>query len=178
MRKERNSCNAMPQCPGQWAVQLMQHTASLPWSYGQWNSRSTRPHCSKQWAVELLQCSVSPEPGYPKSSYSPFPLLWHDRHRYLTRKRKEWSKIIVHPLRANFNGCIALSWASLLRPLLYKLKEMLPTLSLFCTPKPALSLKQRFHREKLHTLFEHEKSLWDPAWSGDTQHPLLHLRET
>ena len=59
MRKERNSCNAMPQCPRQWAVQLMQHAASLPWSCGQWNSRNTRPHCSKQWAVELLQCTVS-----------------------------------------------------------------------------------------------------------------------
>ena len=53
---QRNSCTALPQCPGavgsgtpathcltaweQWAVQLLQCTASLPWG---------------QWAVQLLQ---------------------------------------------------------------------------------------------------------------------------
>ena len=47
-----------------------------------------------------------------------------------------------------------------------------------CTPKPSMSWRRRFHREKLHSLLEHEKLLWDPAWSADTQHLLLHLRET
>ena len=30
---------------GQWAVQLLQCTASLPWGSGQWNSCSALPHC-------------------------------------------------------------------------------------------------------------------------------------
>ena len=58
-----NSCNALPHCLGavgsgtpamhrltawgQWAVQLLQCTASLPWG---------------QWTVQLLQCTA-PLPG-------------------------------------------------------------------------------------------------------------------
>ena len=42
--KEQNSCNTLPHYPGQWAMQLLQYTATLPWG---------------QWAVELLQCTVS-----------------------------------------------------------------------------------------------------------------------
>ena len=30
---------------GQWAVELLQRTASLPWGSGQWNSCHTLPHC-------------------------------------------------------------------------------------------------------------------------------------
>ena len=63
-----NSCNALPRCLGavgsgtpamrcltawgQWAVELLQRTASLPWGSGQWNSCHTLPHCpggSGQW---------------------------------------------------------------------------------------------------------------------------------
>ena len=56
-----NSCNTVPRCLGaagtavhvmqgpsawgQWAVQLLQCTASLPWSGGPWNSCDTPPHC-------------------------------------------------------------------------------------------------------------------------------------
>ena len=59
---------------GQWAVQLVQCTASLPWGSGQWNSCNALPHCLGavdsatpamhcltalgQWAVELLQCTA------------------------------------------------------------------------------------------------------------------------
>ena len=60
---------------GQWAVQLLQCTASLPRGSGQCNSCTTLPHCPGavgsatpamhclaawgQWAVELLQCTAS-----------------------------------------------------------------------------------------------------------------------
>ena len=60
---------------GQWAVQLLQYTASLHGGTGQWNSCNTVPHCpravgsaapamhcltaSGRWAVELLQYSAS-----------------------------------------------------------------------------------------------------------------------
>ena len=56
-----NSCNALPHCLwavgsatrtmhcltawGQWAVQLLQYTASLPQGSGQWNSCNALPHC-------------------------------------------------------------------------------------------------------------------------------------
>ena len=30
---------------GQWAVELLLCTASLPWGSGQWSSRRTLPHC-------------------------------------------------------------------------------------------------------------------------------------
>ena len=65
-------------CPtawGQWAAQLLQCTASLPWGSGQWNSRNALPHCPGgvgsatpamhcltawgQWTVQLLQCTAS-----------------------------------------------------------------------------------------------------------------------
>ena len=65
-------------CPtawGQWVVQLLQCTTSLPGGSGQWNSCNTLPHrlgavgsgtpamhCRTawgQWAVELLQCTAS-----------------------------------------------------------------------------------------------------------------------
>ena len=68
-------------CPtawGQWAVQLLQYTAPLPWGSGQWTSFNTPPHCLGavgsgppaihcrtawgQWAVDLLQCTA-PLPG-------------------------------------------------------------------------------------------------------------------
>ena len=89
-----NSCNALPHCLGavgsatpaihcltawgQWAVQLLLNTASLPGGSGQWRSRfccnalllclgavgSATPalHCLTawgQWAVQLLQCTAS-----------------------------------------------------------------------------------------------------------------------
>ena len=60
---------------GQWAVQLLQCTASLPWGSGQCNSYKTLPHCPGavgsatptmhcltalgQWAVQLLQNTAS-----------------------------------------------------------------------------------------------------------------------
>ena len=79
------SCNALPHrleavgsgtlathcltALGQWAVQLLQCTAPLPWGSGQWNSSvgSGAPapfatHCSSawgQWAVQPLQCTAS-----------------------------------------------------------------------------------------------------------------------
>ena len=30
---------------GQWVVQLLQCTTSLPWGSGQWNSCNALPHC-------------------------------------------------------------------------------------------------------------------------------------
>ena len=86
-----NSCNALSHCLGavggatstmhgltawgQWAVELLQYTASLPWGSGQWNSFNALPHCLGavgsatpamhcltawgQWAVQLLQCTAS-----------------------------------------------------------------------------------------------------------------------
>ena len=60
---------------GEWAVQLLQCTASLPGGSGHCNSRNALPHCpramgsetpamhcrtaSGQWAVQLLQCTAS-----------------------------------------------------------------------------------------------------------------------
>ena len=41
-------------------VELLPHTAALPWGSRQWNSFCTLPHCSSwQWAVELLPCTAS-----------------------------------------------------------------------------------------------------------------------
>ena len=60
---------------GQWAMELLQCTASLPGGIGQWNSCNALPHCLGavgsatpamhcltawgRWAVELLQCTAS-----------------------------------------------------------------------------------------------------------------------
>ena len=60
---------------GQWAVQLLQCTASLPWGSGQWTSCNALPYCLGavgsatpaihgriawgQWEVQLLQCIAS-----------------------------------------------------------------------------------------------------------------------
>ena len=38
---------------GQWAVELLQCTATLPRGSGQWNSCNALPDCLGQWAVEL-----------------------------------------------------------------------------------------------------------------------------
>ena len=59
---------------GQWAVDLLQRTATPPGGYGQWNSCNALPHCLGavgsgtaavqcltalgQWAVQLLQCTA------------------------------------------------------------------------------------------------------------------------
>ena len=64
---------------GQWAVELLQCTASLPWGSGRVNSYNALPHCLVpvgsatpamqcltawwKWAVQLLQCSASPPGG-------------------------------------------------------------------------------------------------------------------
>ena len=87
--KERNSCNTLPQCLGtvgsgpppthcptawgQWAVHLLQCTASLLGGNGQCNSCNALPHCLGavgsatpamhchtawgRWPAELLQCA-------------------------------------------------------------------------------------------------------------------------
>ena len=60
---------------GQWTVELLQCSASLPWGSGQWNSCNALPHCLGavgsptlamhcltalgQRAVQLLQCTAS-----------------------------------------------------------------------------------------------------------------------
>ena len=86
-----NSCNALPYCMGavgsgtpvmhcltawgQWAVELVQRTATPPGGSGHWNSHNTLPHCLGakgsgtpathshtawgQWAVELPQYTAS-----------------------------------------------------------------------------------------------------------------------
>ena len=77
--KEQSSCNALPQCLRQWAVQLLQCTASLPWGGGNRNPCNILPHslwavgngtramhCHsawRKWAVELLPCTASPPGG-------------------------------------------------------------------------------------------------------------------
>ena len=59
--RQCNLCNALPHCTGavgsgpramhcltawgQWPVELLQCTASLPWGSGQWNSCNALPHC-------------------------------------------------------------------------------------------------------------------------------------
>ena len=64
-----------PTAWGQWAVQILQCTASLPGGSGQCNSCNALPHCLgavdsatpamhcltawRQWAVQLLQCTAS-----------------------------------------------------------------------------------------------------------------------
>ena len=68
-----NSSNALPHClwavgsgalashrhtvRGQWAVELLQHTASLPRGSGQWKLYNALPHCLGQWVVQLLRCA-------------------------------------------------------------------------------------------------------------------------
>ena len=47
---------------GQWVVQLLQHTASLPRCNGRWNSCNTRPHWLGAVAIEILQ-PTAPLPG-------------------------------------------------------------------------------------------------------------------
>ena len=44
---------------GQWAVQILQYTASLLGGSGQCSSCNELPHCLGQWAVQLLQHSAS-----------------------------------------------------------------------------------------------------------------------
>ena len=43
---------------GQWTVQLLQCTASLPGGSGQWNAMQCLTAWG-QWAVQLLQCTAS-----------------------------------------------------------------------------------------------------------------------
>ena len=73
--KERNFCNARPHCLGavgsatpamhcltawgQWAVERLSCTTTLPGGSGQWNSCNALPHCLGEWAVQLLQYIAS-----------------------------------------------------------------------------------------------------------------------
>ena len=68
-----------PTAWGQWAVKLLQYTASLPGGSGQGNSCNAPPHrlgamgsvtpatnrltAWGQWALELLQCTAAPLGG-------------------------------------------------------------------------------------------------------------------
>ena len=77
--KERNSCNALPHCLGavgsgtlvthclfvraQWAVEVLQCTASLLGGSGQCNSCNALPHRLGTWAVEVSQCAGPPAGG-------------------------------------------------------------------------------------------------------------------
>ena len=70
----RRSSSSSSSSWGQWAVQLLQCSGSLPWGSGQWNSCNALPHCPwavgsatpamhcptawGQWAVQLLQCTA------------------------------------------------------------------------------------------------------------------------
>ena len=78
---------------GQWAVNLLQYTASLLGGTGQWNSRNTPPHCLEavatetpathrltargQWAMELLQCTAALPRG--SREWNSFDTLPHCR---------------------------------------------------------------------------------------------------
>ena len=56
--KKRNSCNALAHCLGQWAVQLMQYTSSLPGGSGQWNLCNALPHCLGRPFICPLSCAL------------------------------------------------------------------------------------------------------------------------
>ena len=96
-----NSCNALPHCLGavggatstmhsltawgQWAVQLLQCTASLPWG---------------QWAVQLLQCTASLPGGSgqwnscnapPHCLGAVVPRLWARFLPFLGVRRLAWA---------------------------------------------------------------------------------------
>ena len=76
---------------GQWVVELLLYSTSLPWGSGQWNSYSTMPHCLRamcsgtpavhshtalgHWVVELLQHTNSPRSGSGRGD--PFYILAH-----------------------------------------------------------------------------------------------------
>ena len=96
----RTSCDTLPHCLGtvgsasasmhrpnawgQWAVDLLQYTASLPGGRGQWISCNTLPHCLGavgsglpatdcltawgQWAVGILQFTASLPEGSERSA--------------------------------------------------------------------------------------------------------------
>ena len=60
LRKERNSCKALPHCLGQWALRLSNALQSLR---KERKSCKALPHCLGQWAVQLLQCTATPPVG-------------------------------------------------------------------------------------------------------------------
>ena len=49
----------LPHYLGQWAVQILLYTASLPGGRGQWRICIALPHCLGQWALKLLQRTTS-----------------------------------------------------------------------------------------------------------------------
>ena len=83
------SCNVPPQCLGQWAVGILQCTATLPVDAGQWNSCNSLPQCFRavgngscmyrhtacgQWAVGFLRCTATLPGGISRwNSYNAPP---------------------------------------------------------------------------------------------------------
>ena len=110
---------------GQWAVELLSCTASLPWGIGQWNSCNALTHCVgvvssaspsmhcrtawRRWAVEHLQCA-GPLAGGGRGVLP--------RRRWLPKQRNS-RNALQHCLHARGNATFAMhcltaraQWAS------------------------------------------------------------------
>ena len=88
-----------PHCLGQWAVHLLQCTASLPRGCGQWNSCNALPQCLgevgttipamqcrtawRQWAMERLQraaaCALDPGKRSECKIFTKQPMIFVSR---------------------------------------------------------------------------------------------------
>ena len=90
--------------------------------------------------------------GYPASAYTPLPVAWHDRDRYMKRCERPETKDIIHIIRAPHHSAFPISFSSIIRTVQSRMRSILPNLRLYVTLRPALSLRQVFLSWKNKTL--------------------------
>ena len=94
--------------------------------------------------------------GYPASAYTPLPVTWHDRDRYMKRCERPQPQDIVHIIRAPHHSAFPISFSSIIGTVQSGMRSILPRLRLYVTLSPAMSLRNVFLFWKNKTLRQPE----------------------
>ena len=116
--------------------------------------------------------------GYPHSAFTPLPVTWHDRDRYMKRWIKPQTQDIIHIVRAPHHSAFPISFSSIVRTIQSQMRSIIPKLRLFVTLKPAMSLRQVFLSWKSKTLRQPELEAREKADFEETVNLLCHLAQS
>ena len=134
-------------------------------SYLHWSSDTPR-HVKAGWlhaegvralrlcsSAELFKCCVTRftqaiiRLGYPKSLYTPFPVDWSMRQKYLQRSQHVTSDP-VHVLKVPHCGSIPIRWNKLVKSLHYKCQSHISGLRTYVILQSAPSLRRMWSKHR------------------------------
>ena len=115
------------------------------------------------FCTRRLQLAVT-RLGYPRSTFSPMPLSWADRPRYVQQPAHHCGGGGggLYMCSACLFTSLGITWSPLLRCTMQRVRGLLPDVRIFAIARPSRNLKRRWHQLRLQTLQAHAQPKLTP----------------